>query len=325
VTLHVALVTDAAYLPWCATAVRSVADHHGPGEAIVHVVHDGTVAGADERRLLESAGPLELRVHRPGRAFVEHLPAVDRFGRVVWLRFLLPELLGEVDRALYLDADTLVVAPLEELQRLDLRGSPVGAVRNVMVPHEEERVRRLGLDPARFFNSGVLLLDLAALREEGLAACAADVATALAGRLRWPDQDVLNVLFADRWAPLHPRFNAQNSLFEWPEASSAAHGREVRADAVARPAVLHFEGPHLCKPWHALSEHAWRDRYLATLARTPWAGVPLEDDGPTTRAIRRLPARWRLPVYEQVVRARSGARPSVRGALRRRRHGSRLG
>ena len=323
-TLHVAFVTDRGYLPWCATAVRSVADHHGPHEVVVHVVHDGTVEAADEARLRDCARHLELEVHRPDPGAVDHLPAVDRFGQVVWLRFLLPDLLAGVDRALYLDADTLIADSLTELEDLDLSGQPVGAVRNVMLPPAQARVRSLGLSPAGFFNSGVLLLHLAVLRQEGLATRAAAAVTSLGDRLQWPDQDVLNVLFADRWAPLHPRFNAQNSLFEWPDASDAVHGPGARAEAVSHPAVVHFEGPYLCKPWHALSDHPWRDRYLRTLAGTPWAGTPLEDDGPATRAIRRLPSRWRLPVYEQVVRARQGARPSVRGALRRRRHGSRL-
>lgn len=318
-TLDVALVTDGAYLPWCATAVLSCADQHPDGDVHVHVLHDGSVTEADEDRLRSLAPAVPVTVHGVDPSTVRHLPSIDRFGHIVWLRFLLPELLADVERVLYLDADTFVAAPLHELAGLELDGTPVAAVRNVLAVEEEARLGDLGLDPAGFFNSGVLLLDLAQLRRESFIDEVAAAAASLGTRMQWPDQDVLNVVFSGRWRSLHPRYNAQNSLFEWHDRAAEVLGAQALEEARRDPAILHFEGPYLCKPWHVLSQHQWRDRYRAVLARTPWAGVPLEDDRRLTRAIARLPGSWQLPVYEQVVRARSGKRPSIRGALRRHR------
>jgi lipopolysaccharide biosynthesis glycosyltransferase len=316
VSLHVAVVTDRSYLPWCATALRSCAETTRDDLAL-HVVHDGSLTADDARRLALATPGAELRLHAVEPADVAHLPALDRFGHVVWLRFLLPDLLPDADRALYLDADTLVVDDLAPLAAHDLQGAPFGAVPNVAPDDERRRLTTLGV-PAdgAALNSGVLLLDLDRLREEGFATRAAELCAERGHELRWPDQDVLNLLYAGRWHRLHGRYNAQNSFFEWQGLARAVLGEVELAEALARPAVVHFEGPYVCKPWHVLCEHPWRDRYRATLARTPWAGAPLDDDGRATRAIARLPRAWRIPVYEQVVRARHGHRPSLRSMVR---------
>ena len=82
------------------------------------------------------------------------------------------------------------------------------------------------------------------------------------------------------------------------------YGAEAAADARGNPAILHFEGPSLCKPWHALNTHPWRERWWATLARTPWAGTRPEDRGPATMALRFFPERLRIRAYGRLLRWR---------------------
>ena len=316
--MHVALVTDAGYLPWCATAVRSCLDAH-PGRPLhVHVVHDGTVAGGEAERLRSMAAataPATVEVHAVDPERVAHLPAVGRFGPVVWLRFLLPELLVDVDRVIYLDADTLVLDDLTPLAELDLEGAPLAAVANVVPPEHGSRLAALGVAADGVFNSGVLVMDLARMRTEDLTAQVADVVSAFGDRITWPDQDALAILYAGRWRPLHPRFNAQNSVFSWPDRAGATFGAAAVAEAVADPAVVHFEGPSVCKPWHALSLHPHRDRYREVLARTPWAATPLDDDVDVVRLLARLPPSWQLPTYRRLVGVRSANRAHVRSNL----------
>jgi lipopolysaccharide biosynthesis glycosyltransferase len=312
VTLHVAFVTDRPYVPWCATALLSCVDAHPAGALHVHVAHDGSLTAEDVRLLRSMAGAAALTVHPVDPSEVEHLPAVDRFGHVVWLRFLLPELLPDVDRLLYLDADTFVVADFMSLAELDLAGAPLAAVQNVATPTQQDRLAALGIaEPSHTLNSGVLLMDLARMRAEDLLGQVVLTTAERADELQWPDQDVLNLVCAGRWQALHPRYNVQNSFFEWGPLAERVLGPSALAEALAQPAVVHFEGPSLCKPWHVLCRHPWRDRYLAVLARTPWSEVELEDDRWSTRAIGRLPARWQLSAYRRLVRRR-GRRDAAR-------------
>ena len=317
-TLHVAFVTDRSYLPWCSTAVLSCIENHPAGTLVVHVVHDGSVGATDADGLRQLSPAGDVQVHGVDAGIVHDLPEVDRFGRIVWLRFTLERIVPETaTRVLYLDADTLVVDDLSELESFDLQGNDLGAVPNVMAPADEERLRSLGLADAEvFFNSGVLLFDLDALRARPLLSVAREVLARLGDQIRWPDQDVLNVAYADAWTPLDPRYNVMNSFYDWEGAAERVLGTAQRRSALATPAVLHFEGPTACKPWHVLSSHPFRDRYRDLLSRTPWHDAPLDGDDRATRLIARLPQAMQLPLYEQLVLVRRGARPSLRGLAR---------
>lgn len=310
--IHLVVATDRAYLPWTATVIRSALDHHAPGEVAVHVVHDGAVAGDDARRLTAMGDALVLHELRDPR--LGSLPLPRGAGPVTWFRIALADALPDLDRALLLDADTLVAAPLHELWGTDLGTDVLAAVSNVVEPRQRARVRSLGLDDHRdYFNAGVLLLDLARMRNEDASGALFAYAAANAQRIPGLDQDVLNAVFARRWRRLHPRFNAMNSLWMWRPWACEAFGEAAVDRARSAPVVLHFEGPGLCKPWHVLNDHPRRDDYREVLARTPWSAVPLEDDTAAVRAIGRLPSAVRVPAYWRYVILRERVRSRRQG------------
>jgi len=219
-----------------------------------------------------------------------------------WYRILLPELLPEVQRVLYLDCDTLVVDGVDSLWELDLRGHYLAAINDVPGPGAEDWVRELGIPAGtRYFNSGVLLMNLETMRADRMTERLAEFGRANAGRLRRSDQDTLNVVLGDRRLPLHPRWNCQNTLFSArPEALKAFSACEID-EATASPAILHFEGPGDCKPWHFLSGHPWTATYREVLAGTPWASTPLWGRTLRNRLIAAtLPAARRVPVYARI-------------------------
>jgi lipopolysaccharide biosynthesis glycosyltransferase len=306
--VHVAFATDARYLPWCGVAIRSCLDY-ADDDLTVHVLHDGGLddtADAQRLRDMVDSTSAKLMMHTIDPAKTSALPTVDRWGTVVWLRFLLPDLLPDVARVLYLDADTLVVSPLAPLFATDLGSAPFAAVSNVVQPAQRARLLALGLeDYRRTLNSGVLLLDLNQLRAEGTIANLLNVAASRADELVWPDQDALNLVYRGRWHPLHPRWNAQYTLWTSPGIAIDVFGNEVATEARSCPAILHFEGPNLCKPWHALNSHPWRRTWQATLARTPWRGAPDEDRGAATSVLRLLPENIRTRAYWHLVRWRN--------------------
>ena len=303
--IHVAVATDDAYAPWCATLLRSCLDHRSATPLHFHLLHDGGLRPATRDRLQAVvAGNGDLHVHEVDPARIEGLPSIDRFGRIVWLRLLLPELLAAQARVLYLDADTFVTRPLDELWATPLDGSPLAAVANVVHPGLHEHVASLGIDDHRnFFNSGVLVLDLEVQRREGSAAALTSFA-AEHDELLWPDQDALNAVFAGRWRRLHPRWNAQNSFWAWRPWAEEVFGAAAIEEATTDPAVIHFEGPSLNKPWHHLSEHPWRDAYRRTLATTPFADTDVRDRTPATRAIALLHGERRVRAFLALERWR---------------------
>lgn len=304
--IHVAVATNERYLPWCATLLHSCLAHD-PRGLHIHVLkdHDVSRQAVEPLEAMVRGSGAEISVPDVDMDLVAALPTTQRFGgRTAFLRLLLPELVPDLARVLYLDVDTLVMTSLRPLWDVDLAGVPIGAISNVVDPSMHESMRAVGVDPTSTFNSGVLLIDLEQVRaERAFREVISDIAQM--GASPWPDQDALNRAFAGRWHALHPRWNAMNSLWTWPVWARQVFGQEQWREAKKHPAILHFEGPSICKPWHYLCTHPLRDVYRRTTTQTPWGDVPLEDRTLATRLLAQLPSRWRIPMYWRLHRART--------------------
>jgi lipopolysaccharide biosynthesis glycosyltransferase len=275
-TLHVACAAEGSYDAHSAAMLHSVAANSGGRQVEVHYLHG---PGFPERSarliadMLDAAGARST-FHEIGPECVAGLPVVDEFTVAMWYRIFLPELAPEANRILYLDADTLAVDDLSPLAEIDLSGNYLAAVTNVLMPHHLSRPESLGLDgPEVYFNSGVLLMNLAEMRKDGCTAALLEYASAHP-ELEWPDQDALNVVLGSRRLALHPRWNAMNSLgFDW---ASDVFGPEVLEEARHRPAIRHFEGPGANKPWHRGCRQPERALYIQHRRETPWPRVVRE-------------------------------------------------
>jgi lipopolysaccharide biosynthesis glycosyltransferase len=212
------------------------------------------------------------------------------FPRSIWSRVLLPELLPEEERVLYLDADTIVLESLAPLWRTDLGDAYFAAVASPLHRWMSDWPRAvLGIDaPRRYINSGVLLMNLTLMRQEQCHRRLLDYARAHPDNI-YPDQDALSALFSERHLSLHPRWNAQITLWDIPVDELPFPSSEVY-EARARPAIVHFIGPF--KPWHYLCTHPYRDRYFEHLAATPWPAPQLEGRTMVNRVLRHLSPVW---------------------------------
>ena len=318
-TLHVACAADARYAPYCAAMLHSLFSHNRWSPIAVHFLRAPALDESVVRRLqrmVDSLGGV-IEFHSVPDSDVAGLPVMDRIPGLMWYRIFLPQLCPELDRILYLDADTLILDSLEPLWRTDLHGYVLGAVDNVLERETQQRPAQLGLPAdATYFNSGVLLLNLARMRADNTTQRLAAHARSEGSRLMWPDQDTLNVVLAAQRLALHPRWNCQNSCFYFPWAAEV-FGAEILREALEHPAILHFEGGDHAKPWHYLNTHPYRHAYRRTLAQTPWGEQPLEGRNFANMIVRYVPGaaaarnageRWRRRLRSIARRAINAAR-----------------
>jgi lipopolysaccharide biosynthesis glycosyltransferase len=207
---------------------------------------------------------------------VAGLATRDIFPASHWYRVFLPELLPDLPRVLYLDADLIVLEPLRPLWEVDLAGNDVAAVTNVFQRDHVGRLDLLGLPaPEAYFNTGVMVMDLERMRREGRVREVLDYGLANREKLFWPEQDAMNVVLWRRRLPLHPRWNCMNSVINFPWSREVL-GVEAVEEARRRPAIRHFEGPSINKPWHYLCEWEGRELYFQHRSQTPWPSYRLE-------------------------------------------------
>lgn len=262
-----------AYVGHCAAMLHSLLETNRGHDVRVHFMHGPDIGGHDERALaamIEREGGTISFLRIPDDV-VEGLPTKDFTRKATWYRIFLPDLLADVDRILYLDADLIVLESVAPLWSVDIRDRWVAAVTNVLQANHRHRPASLGLTgPHDYFNAGVLLMNLAEMRRDGCSRALLDYGVANAEQLEWRDQDALNVILGSRRLALDPRWNCMNSFHAFPKSARIV-GRRALRRALRHPAIRHFEGPEHNKPWHPDADPAARQLYLQHARQTPWA------------------------------------------------------
>lgn len=119
-----------------------------------------------------------------------------------------------VDRALYLDSDMVVTQSLHDLFNLDMHGYPVAAVQDSYLARTEWN-HPTGLHTTPYFNSGMLLVDLAQWREHNIAAQLLQTAATIDKAVPYGDQCFLNTVFQENWLQLEESWNFQTGAVEY--------------------------------------------------------------------------------------------------------------
>lgn len=275
-----AMCCDGRYAMPLATTLRSMAESnvaHWPVE--VHVLAEG-FSPALQQKVAASLphGSVALRWHEPDLSAYRHLtPQAGRnriLPTITYGRLLLPGVLPPMQRrVLYLDADILVLQDLQPLWNANLRGASVGAVFDGM-----DGARRTGapdfekVPPVqRYFNAGVLVMDLPRWRDRRIAERALQYLQANPDT-PYSDQDALNVTCDGDWQPLDWKWNLQ-ALYH--------RGELDRGGDRERPGIVHFITGD--KPWIAAIPNRHARFYDAYRHRTQFARSPGErlHDGAT--------------------------------------------
>jgi len=185
------------------------------------------------------------------------------------LDLLLPP---HVERVLYLDADMLVLSNLAPLWDTDLGGRAVAAVRDTMIPtigdaSLPDEHRPLASHP--HFNAGLLLLDLARWRRDGVGPAARALAAGLQGRVWSVDQQILNWILVDRWQPLPLVWNRMTHVLFIPSHEETAVPLQAFTEARRAPRIAHFAGD--VKPWQVGCRDDRAGDFAAVMQQTAWA------------------------------------------------------
>ena len=188
------------------------------------------------------------------------LPHHGHFRPETYYRLLAPQLLPNVDKAIYLDSDLIVDSDIAELYDYDVQGFKLGATRDAdtlgqidgydatVGPYLHDE---LGMDdPHDYFQAGVLLMNLAELRHTVTAEEFLSISTER--MWRWLDQDVLNKVVNGEYVRIPMKWNY---LMDWQHlrrahiVSNAAPDVREEYDEARRDArIVHFAGPDN-RPW----------------------------------------------------------------------------
>jgi lipopolysaccharide biosynthesis glycosyltransferase len=282
--IDVAFGIDERFAFHTAAVIASVVHYGGKAKFRFIVMHTGVTRAVQTR----------IEAVAPGHRFVwievtdaDLPPFANRghFTRATLFRMGLEKLApADATKVVYLDADITVMADVRKLAAVNLDGAPVGAVHdpNVDAPAfgatwnlAQESSDGQG---AAYFNAGILLIDLAKVRAEGLFTKAIDFFAEHHKDLPWNDQDALNWALWGRWKKLDTAWNVQRSMAIADAAAKLPP--EKRIDG-RKPAIIHFTGGD--KPWISGSYHPWSHAYWLSLKRTPFLDEVAAAQGVTSK------------------------------------------
>ena len=239
--VHIALASDRKYLPLAAIALCSAAENTSR-ELVIHFLYedleDSDFAVFD---FLKRHPSVRFVRHQVGGTYLSDWPAM-RWSHATYLRLVLPDLLPELEKIIYIDCDICVLGDLAELYDFDFDGKGVMAV---AVKCRPEHVRNLGIDSGHYFNAGVLVFSPARWHRERIAERFRRCFEESADKLKYPDQDILNLVFRNDVRFLHPRWNIITSAFR--NEPVAGYSTEEMIEAFRHPGIAHYTGEH--KPW----------------------------------------------------------------------------
>ena len=262
----VLLASNERFAAYASVVVQSIVEHTDPRRRYDIVVLTNDITQRSAQRLAYQAsqaphGNVDLGL-LDAEAMLDglKLPNRGRFRAAAHYRLLAPVLLPQVAKAVYLDADLVVLHDVAELFDTDLAGHFIAAVHDadtagqyagydpVVKPYLENEV---GLrDPRAYFQSGVLVMDLAKMRAMNLSE--EMLALAVSRKWRWPDQDILNRMAQGDYVRLDPRWNV---LHDWKRlrrshiiAQAPLDVQAAYDEAAADPRIVHYAGPD-DRPW----------------------------------------------------------------------------
>lgn len=270
-SFHIAYGTDANYQMGAAISIASILENN-KSKAISYHFHIFTDSVSKEyaERLKSIAEPFGASVYlyTIDDSVLDNLPASVVWPLSIYYRILAFDYLYQMsDTLLYLDSDVICKNDIRELEDLEL-GDNFAAVVPDVEALQKKNQQRLSFDfQNKYFNSGVIYANLKQWNEGH---CSDKIFSLIqsegqTGKLKYPDQDALNIIFFGQLIYLDRKYNAIYPLKSEFERKDKNYYKSFIKDETV---FIHYTG--ITKPWHEWAEYEASIYFRAIYKLTPW-------------------------------------------------------
>ncbi|MBR3971596.1 MAG: glycosyltransferase family 8 protein [Ruminococcus sp.] len=234
---------DDAYAPFLAVALNSAVKNSSPTRYYrAFVLHQGlSDDNAKKLKALERDN-FRITISPIERSFgaIEDREGnrlrYDYFTLTIYFRLFIPTLFPEYDKGIYIDSDVVLTEDIAKLFDEDLGDNFIGACRDSSITHIPPFVNytreAIGVEVNNYINSGVLLMNLKKLRDEGFEEHFLNLLSTYHFDSVAPDQDYINAICKGKIHYLDPKWDFMPNDSE-PE--------------MEHPALVHYN--LFSKPW----------------------------------------------------------------------------
>lgn len=276
-TINLAFTSDEKYTTWIGILLISILENTG-SDVHAYICTDGNPSEQTTTRF----DLICLKYKNITITWVNILEyrtvPFENFGRWnvnIFDRLYLPDIING-KKALYIDSDFIFEADIRRLWEEDIDGYEIAAVREIgmQVRLRTDKLLRnyfyeIGLtDTSRYFNSGLLLINLELCRSTGVLHRVLEFCHDHP-ELKWPDQDGLNIIAGSSCKELDYSWNVQ--IYQWRVRKSRVLTLLEKGylnAAFACPKGIHYSGD--VKPWDSSKVVKFGNRYKKYYRISPW-------------------------------------------------------
>jgi lipopolysaccharide biosynthesis glycosyltransferase len=258
--MNIAICFDKNYQKWATVCLNSIIKHNKNSTKIRLVILSDINYKQCIWQLRRVLKNFDFTFDNPGNDF-DSMPTGYHFNVTTYWRLALPKVLSNynIEKAIYLDTDTLILDNLEELYNFVLTSNICGGSLDI---GSEKHVERMKLDQGFAINGGVLLMDVNKMNQINWVDRANELNKQ--GKIQWVDQDVLNILLDGKIALLDLKWNVQSG--------------NLQNDYKEEVSIVHFTESGNTKPWNYRCKHPYLGVYNTYLrkSRFYWDYIKLE-------------------------------------------------
>jgi len=265
--MNIVCATDDNYSQHCAVMMCSVLENSKQPQNIVFYI---LVIEQLKDENVENLKQVGARYGAPvqfvilPKKYFEKLPYLNHLTMNAYSRLFFPDIFPNINKIIYLDSDVVVETDIEELWNRDMNGKVVSAVYDVALGMH---YKWFGFKNAKYFNSGVMLIDTKMYRKLGLQTKLVDFLIKNKPKIGLGDQDALDYLLYKDWDQMGLEWNVTGHLFEKSDEYPKEYKNELKF-AQKNPKIIHFT-PRW-KPTNYFCDHPLASRYFYYLNLTPY-------------------------------------------------------
>jgi lipopolysaccharide biosynthesis glycosyltransferase len=265
---------DNRYSMQLAVVLCSVLSNLPSSKKLNAYIIDGGISPENKHKISQtlSVNNCQISWLSPEKSF-SHLRADGHFSIAAYYRLLIPELLPDLDKVIYLDSDLMVDADISNLWGIDISDHYLAAVEDQSLPNIQSAIpqyKDFGFSGEEsYFNSGVLLMNLNLWRKERLAAKIIEFMENHPEHLQLCEQHAMNIILSNKWKSINPQWNrtmAFHYYTSWQDSPFDEPTFELLKD---HPFVVHCTTKF--KPWNSYN-HPDKQLFYKYIDMTAWMG-----------------------------------------------------
>ena len=259
----IAVAANDYFIPYCATFLKSMAEHSDSDKNYDILLLSQDVSDINVKnvkKMLSAWKNISLRVLDPSVLIDQYTFHIEgHFSKETYYRLVLPELLPNYDKVLYLDSDMIAMDDVSKIYDENIDGYLLAACHDADTAGLYNGYRKDKKDytdkilklkePYQYFQAGVLLLNLEEFRKRYTTKQILDFAVSEKWQLL--DQDILNKLCEGAVKYIDMSWNVMvdfagiriNQII----ALAPRWLNEMYHEARKDPKIIHYAGPQ--KPW----------------------------------------------------------------------------